>query len=85
LPDRGPILSRAAPRASSPKALAALVPDPALRRWLHRYYRAQSVVDPQTHHHGVVARAFGGRLLADAAADLAPDACDIPLADDAIA
>jgi hypothetical protein len=67
------------------ETLAALVPDPALRRWLRRYYRAQSVADPQTHHHGVIAQVFGGRLLADAAADLAPDACDSPPADDEIA
>lgn len=60
--------------------LAALVPDAAIRDFLRKYYRAQKVTDPQRVTHGLVPHTYGGRLLADAANDLSPEAQDLAAA-----
>ena len=54
--------------------LDTLVADPVARAWLRRYYRAQRVVRPTAVYHGVVPKAFGGKLLANPADDCAGDA-----------
>jgi hypothetical protein len=57
--------------------IAALASDPAIRDFLRKYYRAQKVSDPRRVNHGLVPQTYGGRLLADHASDLAPDAQDL--------
>jgi hypothetical protein len=59
------------------RRLDALPPDPVLRAWLRRYHRAQCVIRPQAIGHGQIPRAFGGKLLADPADDLAGDVVDL--------
>jgi hypothetical protein len=60
------------------RQLRTLVPDDeALRQFLRRYYRAQSVVKPKTVNHPRVGVVFGGKLLADAGRNLDPDARDL--------
>lgn len=58
--------------------LRELVPDAAQRAILRRYYRAQPVTNPRAVNHDRVPRVFGGRLLADGANDLAPEARALP-------
>jgi hypothetical protein len=58
--------------------LQALVSDAAVRALLRERYRALKVANPRQVDHTLVPRTFGGRLLADAASDLSPQA--LPLA-----
>lgn len=71
--------ARAADRLMAER-LQALVPVADLRALLRRRYRAQRVANPRQVGHGLVPRTFGGRLLADPANDLSPDAQDLPAA-----
>jgi hypothetical protein len=71
--------ARAADRLMA-ACLQTLVPDAGLRALMRQRYRAQLVADPRRVGHSLVARTFGGRLLADPADDLSPDAQDLPAA-----
>ena len=57
--------------------LRELASDEGLRLFLRRYYRAQRVANPRTVDHNKVPKTFGGRLLADGAHNLDPDAHDL--------
>lgn len=59
--------------------LAQVTPED-VRSLLRKCYRAQKVADPKKTYHGRVPAVCGGRLLADAGHDLAPDTKDLPAA-----
>lgn len=57
--------------------LAKVAPE-EVRALLRKNYRAQRVADPKKVYHGKIPAVCGGRLLADAGHDLAPDTKDLP-------
>ncbi|MBC5784501.1 M15 family metallopeptidase [Ramlibacter sp. USB13] len=54
------------------------VTDPGVRELLRKRFRAQAITDTSKTWHGRVPEACGGRLLADPANDLSPEAADLP-------